>query len=339
MSEIKDLIEFYMKENSIIDRYRNQCLNIFPKIVNNSMFDAIIFSKEKNIDLLKKILKCSVRNNDVDLTSKVCQETNNLYISAIDKYGSYINCALNYNSFDVFVYFYNQNIPKKLFLFHPFINPKLFKFLLEKKDKCLNYHFFSMVLSYITEVSTENVKLMIEYKIDLKQENNNSNEMLPKDESLMFLASNLNIQILNLIYQENYVNSNKKTILHNAIKKENYFIVKYLIEEKKQNINAKDCNLTTPLHIACKNSNEKIVKFLIENGATFSIDRGNRTPIYYAVINNNIEILKILIENNADVNYIDYAGNNLLEYANKYDHYDIINFLIENYKWSLNNEC
>jgi len=303
MSEIKDLIDFYMSENSIIDRYRNQCLNFFPKIVNNSMFDVIIFSKDKNIDFLKKILKCSVRNNDVNLTEKICQKSDNLYISTIDKYGSYINCALNYNSFDVFVYFYKQNIPKKLFLFHSFINPKLFKFLLEKNDKCLNYHFFSMVLSNLTEVSIENVKLMIEYKIDLKQENKDAtNEIFPKDESLIFLASNLNTQILKLVYQENYINSNKKTILHNAIKKENYFIVKYLIEVKKLNVNAKDSNLSTPLHIACKNSNIDVVKILIANGATFSIDKGNRSPIYYAVINNNIEMLKILIENNADVN-------------------------------------
>lgn len=335
MDNIKDLIIFYRTENLIIDRYRNQCLNYFPKIVNNSMFDKIILAKKKDLELIKRILKESIRNNDVELFEKICNNNSNIHISTIDKHGSYINYALHYNAYDVFVYLYSQNIPKKLYIYHQFINPKIFELLLKNKDECLNYNFFSMLLSDVSEVLVDNVKLMLEYKIDFEQENTEkTNKLFPNDESLLFLAANINTYILNLVYKENYVNSNNKTILHNAIKKENYFIVKYLIEEKKLNVNAKDINLSTPLHVACKKSNVDIVEILFLNGAISSLnslDKGNRPPIYYAVINNNIEILKILIKYRAD-GYIDSSGYTLIEHANNNE---IISLLLKTFKWHI----
>lgn len=337
MAEI-DLIKFYQSENSITTDnkvvHRMQYLNKFTKILNNSMFDTIIFSDKKNINVLNKILKCACKYNDINLVEKICKKHNELYKSKIDNFESYINLTLNYNSYDVFVYFYDQEIPKNLFIIHPYINPRLLKFLLDKNDNCLNYHFYSILLSDSTNDIVEIVKLLLKYNIDLEQENiDNSNKMLSIDESLLFLAININTHILNLVFKENYFNSSKKTFLHNAVKKENYFIVKYLIEEKKLNVNETDVNLSTPLHIACKNTNLNIVKILLLNGAEHTLDKGNRTPIYYAVIKGNIEILKILIQYNANIAYVDSYGKNLLEYANEYKNQQIVNYLIKKYKW------
>lgn len=356
------MINLYYSENSIENRVFPQSLSIFPEIVNDTIFDKLI--EENNKSTLIKILSFSTTVNDINLFKKIIYK-HNFFDEPIEKFDTLINKALNYNSVDIFYFLYDyhkkQNIKKCINLMHSNLNPKILEYLLQNKEELL-FDFFCNLLLNINVNSKKNVELMIKYNVNFKLENANRNLQankesenkdlqnsnqdlqnvieLDSDTSLMFLASNLNITILNLVYDETYFNSNQKTILHNAVKLENFHIVEYLIKVKKVNINATDINLTTPLLQACKLKNIEIVNLLLENGAMHTLDIGNRSPIYYAVVNNKLEIVELLFKFNADLNYLDKNRKGLIDFAFEKKNLEIAKFLyykINNFNLNLSN--
>lgn len=83
--------------------------------------------------------------------------------------------------------------------------------------------------------------------------------------------------------------------LHWAVQKENYNMVKILIEKHGFDVNSKSKLGLTPLHIAC--------------------------------CHNNIEMVKLLVEKGADVNARDNDGDMPIDYADTMEYLEIINFL------------
>lgn len=345
------MIKLYYSENFIENRVYPQSLSLFPKIVNDTIFDKLI--EENNKSTLIKILSFSTTVNDINLFKKIIYK-HNFFDEPIKKFDTLINKALNYNSVDIFYFLYDyhkkQNIKKCINLMHSNLNPKILEYLLQNKEE-LSFDFFCNLLLDRNVNSKENVELMIKYNVNFKLENSNqdlqnSNQdlqnaiKLDSDTSLMFLASNLNTTILNLVYDETYCNSKQKTILHNAVKLENFHIVEYLIKVKKVNINAKDSNLTTPLLQACKLKNIEIVNLLLENGTIHTLDIGNRSPIYYAVVNNQLELVELLFKFNADLYYLDKNGKGLIDFAFDKKDFEIAKFLyykINNFNLNLSN--
>jgi hypothetical protein len=91
------------------------------------------------------------------------------------------------------------------------------------------------------------------------------------------------------------------TLLYSASRNNHIHIVKYLIEQGKCNVNAKNRQYylenkqinptsgSTPLHAACFYGHLNIVKYLIDNGADYFIQNDMKeTPIYNGLLRDNI---------------------------------------------------
>jgi len=333
---MKEVIDIYISENSIINRVKNQSLDIFFTIVDNSMFDKHIESGNEII--ISKILKVACSANDLVLVKKILlmRPDKNFREYTYNLLGTILNVALNYNAIGVFTLLYSSDkLHKELYIMHGQINPKLLEILLIEKHNALNFISFSKILKSLHETTISNVKLMIKYKVNFKEEKANSLNENPNlsivnkylddidtDTSLMFMASVLNTTISDLLYDPNYINSCGKTLLHFAIKYGHNFIAKHLIK-KGFNINVKDFNFTTPLHLTCKFNNIEMAEYLLSKGAFNTLDKVNRSAAFYAVIKGNLLILQLLNQ----YNYIDADKKNLLDYAFEYRRFDIAEYL------------
>ena len=118
-----------------------------------------------------------------------------------------------------------------------------------------------------------------------------------------------------------------------ALEKENWEIVKYLIEhgaDVNTKIETKDGynrNRKTALMIASKKENLELVKYLIEHGAS-----NINEALINASMSGNLEIVKYLVEEGADVNTeIEniYYGKTALMIASKKENWEIVKYLIE----------
>lgn len=111
-------------------------------------------------------------------------------------------------------------------------------------------------------------------------------------------------------------NSKKRSKLCFEFCKNNYKIVKYLIDNGA-NVNSLDIENKSPLHNACNNDNYAIVKYLIDNGANINcLDNENKSPIHIACSTlgyghqpSNIKIIKYLIKKGAKLFCKDSYGN------------------------------
>lgn len=108
---------------------------------------------------------------------------------------------------------------------------------------------------------------------------------------------------LNFVKKLNNPNEFKK-ILDFAIIFDSLPIVKFLIEDKKVNINLLDSNNETPLIDAVIWGRLEIVKYLIDQGANVNHkDNSGETPLWCALEHRHIAIAEYLRSKGADVNY------------------------------------
>lgn len=137
----------------------------------------------------------------------------------------------------------------------------------------------------------------------------------------------------------------------------NYEIARYLVEEKKADINAENEYGWTALKYASDEGRLEIVKYLVENGASvdaevltitknleifeYLLERGNlninsvgylgMTALSLASIEyENLEMIKYLLEKGADINVKNEDGSTALMTASMYGNLEIIKYLIEN---------
>lgn len=102
------------------------------------------------------------------------------------------------------------------------------------------------------------------------------------------------------------------TALHNAMPEEEFEIIEYLIE-KGADVEIQNEDGVTPLHLAAFT---KTALILLEHGADINQkdNRGN-TPLHAAVIagEEHREMIKFLIDNGADASIINHEGKTPLD--------------------------
>ena len=117
-------------------------------------------------------------------------------------------------------------------------------------------------------------------------------------------------------------------------RKTEFEIVKFLIENDSD-VNIINRHGYNALLLICQRGNFKdfeIIKLLLENNSNFDNSNGNTWSCLMCTVNNsNYDIAKLLIEKGADVNFINYNGDNILNLlcSNRKDN-KIIELLIEN---------
>ncbi|MDR0516829.1 MAG: ankyrin repeat domain-containing protein [Fibromonadaceae bacterium] len=92
--------------------------------------------------------------------------------------------------------------------------------------------------------------------------------------------------------------------------------VRYFVEQKGVDVNAKNSSGFTALHAAAKNGYVEVSKLLISKGADVNVkmDSGY-TPLHAAVMSGYVEVSKFLVSVGADVNAKDNNGDTTLHIA------------------------
>lgn len=101
-------------------------------------------------------------------------------------------------------------------------------------------------------------------------------------------------QVKYLIKKGAFLRNETETLLHEACRSNNLDIVKYLIKNKKMDIDCLNNFDQTPLHIACASGHFKIVSYLLYIGANiYAEDEDLMTPLEYAIMYEHQQIINI----------------------------------------------
>ncbi|MBR3628633.1 MAG: ankyrin repeat domain-containing protein, partial [Elusimicrobia bacterium] len=115
-----------------------------------------------------------------------------------------------------------------------------------------------------------------------------------------------------------YINENidnKKEISFYLAEKGNLELIKYLIKEKKLDVNSKSYfHNKTVLSSSCKSGNIDLVKYLIKHGADVNVkNKYGQTILFSACESGNLELVKYLVEEkNLAVNVKNKYGQTIL---------------------------
>ena len=122
------------------------------------------------------------------------------------------------------------------------------------------------------------------------------------------------------------------TPLHHAAFYGLHDIVKFLIIERSQNVNARGFNRgETPLSVACRRGYCEVARFLLEHDAdTETRDDENFSPLDYSSVGGYVEMVRVLLENHADVNFSDQTKWTALHLASRFGKVAVARVLLEN---------
>lgn len=134
----------------------------------------------------------------------------------------------------------------------------------------------------------------------------------------------------------NYRNKDGWTALHLICRGGDLSILKALLKQDLD-VHVKTNNGRTALHIAALHGNMDMVKILLELGldADETDDCGN-TPLHEAVLGNSIEVCKLLINYGAEVHITNNRGYSILHLAASEGHLEIMDFILSDLKWDIN---
>ena len=106
--------------------------------------------------------------------------------------------------------------------------------------------------------------------------------------------------------------------------------VKWLVEEKKVDVDAMTSYGMTALHNAALNGHTEIVKILVDAKADVDIQNiYGYTALSYAALNGHTEIVKILVDAKADVDIQNFLGNTALSHAALNGYTEIVKILVD----------
>ena len=122
--------------------------------------------------------------------------------------------------------------------------------------------------------------------------------------------------IINNIEINNYSDTQNKNILHDLIENNKIEQISKLLKTEKYGINQLNKEGLSPLHISVMKNNYQIVKLLLESGANPNIKSlyKNQTPLHFAYLNKNDLIISELIKFNASENLTDCKGKKPKDY-------------------------
>ena len=173
-------------------------------------------------------------------------------------------------------------------------------------EHLFQYDTFRKTVDYLMLEST--IRLGREEFIPFIISNVTFNELTMSDISIL-VAKYSSFEILKLIFNHkvsplpNYIGSNKSTALIESIKNKSLEKVKYLVGEKKFDVNLVDSEGLTPIIVASKVGNVEIFDFLISNGANINQSFDKFTPIFNAVRFKNHDLIIYLIEKGVDITH------------------------------------
>jgi len=109
-------------------------------------------------------------------------------------------------------------------------------------------------------------------------------------------------------------------------------VIKFLIVERSQNVNARGFRRKeTPLSVASRQGYSEVVRVLLEHGAdTETRDVFTSSPLELSSKNGHVEVLRVLLENHADVNVSDEYNWTALHFASTSGHVAVARVLLEN---------
>ncbi|KHJ78174.1 ankyrin repeat protein, partial [Oesophagostomum dentatum] len=103
----------------------------------------------------------------------------------------------------------------------------------------------------------------------------------------------------------------KESLLHIAVKKDNFDISKFLLENKA-NVNVEDKNAATPLEVAVRQNNVTMVNLLLEHGASVRIPENSEDSVLHIAVSKGAQMLKVFADKAKDV---DWSASGILNYA------------------------
>jgi len=122
-----------------------------------------------------------------------------------------------------------------------------------------------------------------------------------------------------------------KPTIHDAVSKNRFQKVKFLVEKKNHQVIARNKDSETPLHIAARRGNVKIAKYLLKHKSDINaVDGFKETPIYEAIRFNKEEaMIKFLVTSGACIDKENYIGESPLRMAIRLNKFDIFKFLFK----------
>lgn len=116
-------------------------------------------------------------------------------------------------------------------------------------------------------------------------------------------------------------------------KKENFPLLKLLIEKSKIDLNKKDEEKNSILHLLIKYNQNDLLKFILQSNHNLNeidpLDNNFQTPLHLSLIENNIIGFFILYYNKASLKLKDLYDNNCLHFAAMYCDCEILKFILD----------
>lgn len=131
--------------------------------------------------------------------------------------------------------------------------------------------------------------------------------------------------LLNVNVNVNVIDIDNNTPLHIALIFGHELIAFDLIKHTKL-LNHQNNKGETVLHLAVMKNMYNVIKELIKYNVNINIPeyKNEMTPIYYTLLNSNNKIRNLLLDNGADINYQDKKGKTILHYLADEKLYNII---------------
>jgi len=158
---------------------------------------------------------------------------------------------------------------------------------------------------------------------------------------LHLAASAGKAKLIELMSKQNFnvkwdpLNAEQKTPLHLAIENGRHQIVKQLLNQDLDLVNATDANGFTPLHSACQNNLLKVVKAFEEQLVLEKVLEAqcweNNTPLHIACLNGDtaLDIVNFLIKKNANIHAANKNGETPIHISASGGHKQLTDILLE----------
>ena len=124
----------------------------------------------------------------------------------------------------------------------------------------------------------------------------------------------------------------RATPLHYAVIYGMHAIVKFLVVERSQDVNARGfVREETPLGVASRQGHSEVARVLLDGGADTTIrDKYDWCPLERSSEMGRVEVVRVLVENHTDVNLSDGKGRTALYFASRTGEVAVCRLLLEN---------